>query len=64
MATTKSKITRCDECVHLAIDEETGEEFCEMPLDEDEMYRFLSGQFDACPFYHGGSGDYYLSKKQ
>ena len=64
MNTKTKKITRCEDCIHLAFDELTGDEFCEMDLDEDEMYRFLSGTFDSCPFYRGGSGDYFLSKKQ
>ncbi len=63
MATTKSK-QQCDDCINLCVDEESGEEYCEMELDEDEMYRFLSGRLNNCPFYHGGSGDYFLSKKQ
>lgn len=33
-------------------------------LDEDEMAQFLRGDYPACPFYHPGESDYYLSSKQ
>ena len=37
---------------------------CRAELDEDEMAQFLCGDYPACPFYHPGESDYYLSSKQ
>lgn len=57
---------KCDDCIHLAYDEQTDEEYCEMEaeLDEDELGRLLRGDNAACPFYRGGSSDYFLSGRQ
>lgn len=58
--------TKCDDCVHLAYDEELDEDYCEMmqELDEDELARLLGGESAACPFYRGGNSDYFLSGRQ
>ena len=48
-----------------APEEESGPVFGEgAELDEDEMAQFLRGDYRACPFYHPGESDYYLSSKQ
>ncbi len=36
---------------------------CLMNLDEDEMFMFLQGSFDKCPYYRGGD-EYTIVRKQ
>ena len=57
-------MTNCEECIYYSYDEEYDSYFCEQSLDEDEMARFLRGEFASCPFYRRGESDYYLSSKQ
>lgn len=56
----------CEDCMSYLYDEEYDCYICERgaELDEDEMSRFLCGSYSACPFYHPGEGDYYLSSRQ
>ena len=54
----------CEDCIHYTYDEEYDDYTCEQDLDEDEMVRFLARELMACPFYHSGEMDYYLSGKQ
>lgn len=44
----------CETCANYVYDEEYECYACEMDLDEDEMYRFLRGSFDRCPYYQAG----------
>ncbi|MBR6738353.1 MAG: hypothetical protein IKL99_01640 [Oscillospiraceae bacterium] len=57
-------MTNCEECIYYSYDEEYDSYFCEQSLDEDEMARFLRGEFASCPFYRRGESDYYLSSRQ
>ena len=41
----------CETCWYYDYDEEFEEYFCIMDLDEDEMYRFLSGSKADCPYF-------------
>ncbi len=41
----------CDSCVNYVYDEEEEYYTCEVNLDQDEMYKFLSGTDFACPYY-------------
>lgn len=41
----------CDYCAFLEIDDETGEEFCTVSFDEDDLEHFLSGSNNSCPYY-------------
>ena len=43
--------TNCDFCAYYNIDEDTGMYICHMNLDEDEMVRYLTGSFKACPYF-------------
>lgn len=47
-------MTNCEACAYFAYDEDYECYVCEMDLDEDEMVRFLSSSFDACPYYQPG----------
>ena len=54
----------CEDCMFYTYNEEYDDYTCEQDLDEDEMVCFLSRELTACPFYHPGESDYYLSGKQ
>lgn len=41
----------CEYCSNYVYDEEEDYYYCDVDLDEDEMYRFLTGSFKACPYY-------------
>ncbi len=41
----------CDSCVNYTYDEEQECYYCLVHLDEDEMYRFLTGTQRSCPYY-------------
>ena len=41
----------CDNCVNYVFDEEDESYFCMVDLDEDEMFRFLTGTNQQCPYF-------------
>ena len=43
--------TSCDSCANYVYDEDYECYCCMVNLDEDEMYRFLSGSQWECPYY-------------
>lgn len=53
----------CDACVNYVYDEDYECWSCSRYLDEDEMYRFMTGTFKDCPYYRRGD-DYTIVKKQ
>lgn len=55
--------TNCEYCMNYYYDEEYECYSCAMDLDEDEMYRFVYGKNDACPYYRQGD-DYTIVRKQ
>lgn len=46
-----SNQTNCDTCVNYVYDEDYECYICDMDLDEDDMIRFLTGNFNGCPYY-------------
>lgn len=44
-------VNNCDMCVNYVYDEEDECYSCLVDLDEDEMYRFLSGTQRECPYF-------------
>ena len=42
-------VNNCDTCVNYAYDEDSDYYYCLVNLDEDEMYRFLTGNQKECP---------------
>ncbi len=48
----------CDFCANYVYDDEDEDYYCDIDLDEDEMYRFLSSNYKECPYYR--PGDEYL----
>ena len=57
------KITNCEECTNYVYDDENECYCCDVNLDEDEMYKFLSGTFYNCPYYDSYD-EYKIVKKQ
>lgn len=47
----KKRITNCESCEFYDYDEEYEAYVCNMSLDEDELYRFMSGTNQQCPYY-------------
>ena len=47
----KPTVGRCEECEFYDYDEELDAYVCQVNLDEDEMYRFLSGTQQQCPYF-------------
>ena len=43
--------SNCDSCVNYVYDEDYESYSCMVNLDEDEMFRFLSGDKRECPYY-------------
>lgn len=44
----------CEYCANYAYDEEEEIYYCDVNLDEDDMYRFLTGHTKACPYFTSG----------
>ncbi len=55
--------TNCEMCMNFYYDEEYECYVCAMNLDEDEMYRFVRGNNENCPYYRMGD-DYTIVRKQ
>ncbi|MDD3339749.1 MAG: DUF6472 family protein [Lachnospiraceae bacterium] len=56
-------MTSCESCANYVYDEEEDYYECEMNLDEDEMARFLSEPYFACPYYQCDD-EYKIVRKQ
>ena len=48
------KVTSCDYCANYVYDEESESYYCDVNLDEDEYYRFISTEYKECPYYRNG----------
>ncbi|SFB10409.1 hypothetical protein SAMN05216249_10974 [Acetitomaculum ruminis DSM 5522] len=57
------KTSNCESCIYYVYDEEYESYSCEINLDEDEMYRFLSGTNSNCSYYRNND-DYRIARKQ
>lgn len=55
--------TNCESCMNYEYDEDYDCYICTKDLDEDEMIRFIRGEFKDCPFYRFGD-EYQIVKKQ
>lgn len=53
----------CEDCMNYYYDEEYECYSCAMDLDEDEMYHFVYGKTDRCPYYRQGD-DYTIVRRQ
>ncbi|MDO5136480.1 MAG: DUF6472 family protein [Eubacteriales bacterium] len=57
------KGVNCEYCANYSCDEEWECSTCQVDLDEDEMVRFLTGNFRQCPYFRMGD-EYGVVKKQ
>ena len=62
-AAKKHLAANCESCMNYEYDEEYDYYVCTQDLDQDEMYRFVTGQFQECPYYRFGD-EYSIVKKQ
>ena len=56
-------MTNCDDCVNYVYDEECDCWVCLVNLDEDEMYRFMTGTTYNGPYY-SSDDEYAIARKQ
>ncbi len=56
-------MSNCEECIYYTYDEDYECYTCMMDLDEDELYKFVSGKFSECPYYRQGD-EYTIVRKQ
>ncbi len=47
----KKQATNCESCEYYDYDAYYGIFSCRQQLDEDESVRFMTGQFQSCPYY-------------
>ncbi len=53
----------CDYCNNYIYDETDDYYYCDVNLDEDEMYRFLTGSFQNCSYFQM-EDEYKIVRKQ
>lgn len=58
-----SRKSKCEDCANYTYDEEQEYYVCDMNLDEDEMGKFVRGNFQDCPYYQCGD-EYRVVRKQ
>lgn len=46
--------SNCESCAHYEYDEDYECFTCQMDLDEDELYRFVTNTYRDCPYYSYG----------
>lgn len=53
----------CEYCVNYSYDEDYECYTCDVSLDEDEMAKFITGNFKGCPYFKMGD-EYRIVRKQ
>ena len=53
----------CEDCAYYNYNDDYECYECSVDLDEDETERFLSGSFEACPYFSNGD-EYSIVRKQ
>lgn len=53
----------CETCTYYFWDDEMGCYICQMPLDEDELEKLISGSNRICPYYRQ-EDEYKIVRKQ
>lgn len=54
---------QCDMCSNYMYDEMEDYYYCNVNLDEDDMYRFMKGNVDRCSFFCADD-EYRIARKQ
>lgn len=60
---TMSDAVNCEYCVNYSYDDDYECYTCEVNLDEDEMVKFITGNFHQCPYFKMGD-EYRIVRKQ
>ena len=55
--------TNCEDCANYVYDEDLEYYICTTNLDEDEMEKFIRGNFSDCSYYQSGD-EYRIVRKQ
>ena len=42
---------KCESCTYYLFDDENGEYVCQMDMDEDDYYRFVTDKERTCPYW-------------
>ena len=58
-----AELTNCDMCNNYVYDEDYECYVCDMDLDEDDMVKFLTGNFRECPYFQSND-EYLIVRKQ
>ncbi len=61
--TKKKQVSSCDICAYYSYDDDYECYTCEIDLDEDEMYQFMSDSRYNCPYFKMGD-EYLIVRKQ
>ena len=56
-------MSACEFCANYIFDEDDESYYCNVNLDEDEYYRFMSSSFKNCPYYQSND-DYKIVRHQ
>lgn len=56
-------MSNCEQCINYSYDDDYECFTCIMDLDQDELYRFISGNFNDCPYFKPGD-EYTIVRKQ
>ena len=56
-------MSNCEQCINYSYDDDYECFTCVMDLDQDELYRFISGNFNDCPYFKPGD-EYTIVRKQ
>ena len=59
----KKRAVNCESCEFYDYDEDLDAYVCNMSLDEDEMYNFVTGNVKACPYFQHND-EYRIVRKQ
>lgn len=54
----------CEKCWYNSYDDETGEDFCSLTLDEDEYVRLMQEQNKTCRYFRPDFGEYDIVRHQ
>ena len=55
----------CDECWYNVFDDEDGEAYCTLQLDEDEYAKMMTSSTDkGCKYFRPDTGEYGIVRKQ
>lgn len=57
------KENQCEYCLYLDNDQETGEYYCTMNFDQDELAKLRFDKHASCPYFRMGD-DYTIAGKQ